>query len=544
VTRGAFHVTRAGGGFLQRKVGRLSSWDARWAIRRSRGLVAVILFVAFGAWLRLAHLDAKVYWHDEAHTSLRIFGYPFKDLMRDTFTGEILTVDALQRYQRPRADKGLGDTLALLAQRPEHGPVYYLLAHFWARWCERPQVGARAVSAVVSLLLMPLMYLLAWELFQDRRAAGLVAALVSVSPLHLLYAQEAREYALWAVVTAGSSLALLRAARTGTKRAWRRYTLTLVVGLYSHLLILAVVLGHGLYLVTSEPGRRRSLKPYALALAIAGIVFAPWASLLWIHSHAIHDVTGWMSRDLGLAGLARAWLQQLGRLFFDFPSGGYWWLPSVAVLAAAGYTVRGSARSDAGRFVMTLVAVCAAVVILPDVVAGGRRSAEARYLMPVWLGLQLMVADAASRALRTPERTLRALACGAVVVVVLGGVMSCLAISWSETWWTKGVSYFNPELARIINRGDRPLVVSSNGETNPGDVLSLSYLLEPKVRLILADYGHVPEIPAGFSDVFLFNPGWEIQAGLRARYRLEAVHSSGRLSRLVAQPAAEHGAPP
>jgi uncharacterized membrane protein len=509
---------------------RVSSLHLDWAV------LALVLVVALGGWLRIDHLDSKVYWHDEAHTSLRIFGYPLQDFVRDAFRGQVLSVDQIQRYQRPSPDKGLSDTLTLLAQRPEHGPLYYLLAHFCAGAFDQPQVGARAVSAVLSLLLMPLMYLLGLELFHDRWAAGVAAALAAVSPMHLLYAQEAREYALWTVTIVGSSVAFMRALRVRTTRAWWVYACTLVVGLYSDLLFAVTALAHGLYLFTSPDDRRRSARPFAAALGFSCLAFSPWLYLLATQAQEVHEVTGWMRRDLGLDRLISAWLQHFGHLFLDFPAGDYWWVPSLLLSGAAAYVFGRTHESGARRFLLALIGLSAAAVILPDLLAGGRRSAEARYLMPVWVGLELMVAYAVTRFLKAPSRTMRLVGQAALGGLVVGGLLSSLAISRADTWWSKGVSYFNPEFARIINSGKRPLVVSTNADINPGEVLSLSYLLDPKVRLLLTDYGQVPDIPTGFTDVFLLNPSREMQEELGARYRLEALHSSGRLWRVLPEP--------
>jgi uncharacterized membrane protein len=514
-------------------------------VRLNWRVLVLLLLMAFGVWLRISHLDRKVYWHDETHTSLRIFGYPLEQFIRETFTGELVTVDDLQKYQHPQSDKGLRDTLALLAQRPEHGPLYYLLAHFYAGEFQRPQVGARAVSAILSLLLIPLIYFLARELFDDRWSAGLAAALVAVSPLDLLYAQEAREYSLWAVTTAASSLALLRASRLGTFWAWRAYALTLILGLYSHLLFLPVVLVHGLYLLTRTDERRRvRLLAYARATLVATVVFAPWGYLLITQAAEVQQVTAWMGRHLALPDLGEAWVRHLGRLFFDFPAGDYWWVPASLLVVVSAYVVYRRASRDSRQFLALLTVVCAAVVIVPDLVAGGRRSAEARYLMPVWVGVQLSVGYALATASRAPRPGMRLVGHGLAAAVLLSGALSSLVISRSDTWWTKGVSYFNPEVARIINKSERPLVVSSNGEINPGEVLSLSYLLKPKVRLLLADYGQIPEIPAGFSDVFLFHPGGELREGLSGRYRLDPVHTGGHLWRLSTEPPGEGSAVP
>jgi uncharacterized membrane protein len=508
-------------------------------------ILALGLVVGLGGWLRLAHLDSKVYWHDETQTSLRVFGYRLGDFVHDTFTGELLTVDQIRTYQRAQPDQGLPRALEMIAQRPEHGPLYYVLAYFSGRAFDLPQVGVRAASALMSLLLMPLMYLLAWELFRDRAAAAIAAALAALSPIHLLYAQEAREYALWAVTTVGASAALLRAMRVRTRGAWRVYALSAVVGLYSHLLFLAVAAAHGLYIVVSAEDRQRFLRPYARALAVSVLLFSPWLYLLATHAKKVHEVTAWMRQDLGLGGLLEAWAQHLGHLFFDLPWGKDWWVLSVLVLAAAGLALSYGPQKRARRFLFALIGVGAATVMLPDLLGGGRRSAEARYLMPVWVGLELVAAYGLGQAVASSSRAVRALGAGTVTGLLLAGLVSLLAISGSDTSWSKGVSAFNPEFARIINQAERPLVVSTNGDINPGEILSLSYLLDPKVRLILTDYGRFPDIPPGYTDVFLVNPSRELQEALAANYRLEVLHNSGRLWKLYypAAPGTDSGPP-
>ena len=70
---------------------------------------------------------------------------------------------------------------------------------------------------------------------------------------------------------------------------------------------------------------------------------------------------------------------------------------------------------------------------------------------------------------------------------------------------------------RPIDRTWQPLVVSDISEVSLGNILSMSHLLAPKVRLqlVLLDKGSapgraklfdkptIPKIPSGFSDVFV-----------------------------------------
>ncbi|MEG4206432.1 hypothetical protein QUA20_21205 [Microcoleus sp. Pol7_A1] len=71
------------------------------------------------------------------------------------------------------------------------------------------------------------------------------------------------------------------------------------------------------------------------------------------------------------------------------------------------------------------------------------------------------------------------------VLLLKGGVLSNAVSSQAETWWTKEWGRENPAIARRIDRTPKPLVVSDISEVSVGNILSMSHLLAPKVRLQL-----------------------------------------------------------
>ena len=102
------------------------------------------------------------------------------------------------------------------------------------------------------------------------------------------------------------------------------------------------------------------------------------------------------------------------------------------------------------------------------------------------------------------------------LVLLTGGVLSNAVSSQAETWWAKEWGRENPAIARRIDRAPQPLVVSDISEVSLRNILSMSHLLEPKVRLQLVlldpearirvqlfDRPTLPKIPSGFSDVFV-----------------------------------------
>ncbi|MGB7445161.1 MAG: glycosyltransferase family 39 protein [Coleofasciculaceae cyanobacterium] len=109
------------------------------------------------------------------------------------------------------------------------------------------------------------------------------------------------------------------------------------------------------------------------------------------------------------------------------------------------------------------------------------------------------------------------------IVLFTGGVVSCFNSSQAETWWNKIVSYHNPKIAEVINQTPQPLVISNTTATNAGDIISLSYLLDEKVKFQLVVNPNIPKIPNGFSHIFLFHPSQQTRQGIEQKYNAKVA---------------------
>jgi uncharacterized membrane protein len=118
-----------------------------------------------------------------------------------------------------------------------------------------------------------------------------------------------------------------------------------------------------------------------------------------------------------------------------------------------------------------------------------------------------------------------------MVVVISSGVVSCAVSSQAETWWNKS-SHANPQIARIVNKSNHPLLISSNYSLNIGDIMSLIHLLDRKVQMQLVTEPTIPNIPESFSDLFLYNPSKRFRSELEKKYKLANVFQYSRLWRL------------
>lgn len=282
-----------------------------------RFLIVVLLVV--GVFFRFVNLDKKVYSYDEASTSLRISGYTWTEMVHQVFNSQVISVEDLQKYQKPNSEKGVIDTVKGLAvEEPQLTPLYFVMSRWWAQVFGYSPAHTRSFSACLSLIVFPCVYWLCLELFESSLVGWVAIALMAVSPYHVLYAQEARPYMLWAVTILLSSVALLRSRRLKTQINWGFYAATLSLGLYSHLLFWLVAIGHGVYVITLEGFRlSKTLIAYLLASITGLITFVPWMIVIINNSGKFDDTVGLPKISTNPFSSLKPWLLNISHLFID-----------------------------------------------------------------------------------------------------------------------------------------------------------------------------------------------------------------------------------
>lgn len=515
-----------------------------------RVLVALVLII--GIFFRFYQLDQKIYWVDEVNTSLRVSGYRKSNFYQKLPTGEPLAIAQVQEFQSLSPERGWGDTLNALAENAEHAPIYYLLTRLWMEIFGNSITVTRSVAAILSLLAFPAIYFLSLELFSAPMVGWIVMSLVAVSPLHLLYAQEARQYSLWTVVTLVSGLALLRSLRLNTRGSWAIYAGTVVLGFYSHLISGLVFFGHGLYVGFREKWKLTpAFKAYLLASGIGFATLIPWIVIYFKNNSRLG---GWLGRELSLDALAKRWLFNLNSLFFDlhtvypqrffdvelsedfspFVWSNFWAYAVIPMSLFVGYalwvTLRQTPKS-VGWFLLTSIAANGLFLMFYDVISGGQRSGIARYLFPSYLALQLAVAYLfASRLRLNTGRNLQRRIWQFAYVVLLGlGIVSCAVSASAETWWHKYSCYYDVEVAQLVNQGQNPLVIASPNRLSR--LITLSYKLNPDVRFLLLTDSDRLEITEPSSSLFLFRPTEDLYNLIESdpRYTLNPLHPFGHI---------------
>jgi uncharacterized membrane protein len=501
----------------------------QWYISPTQLRFLIIILLILGIFFRLGNLERKIYWHDEVYTSLRISGYTISEMNEQLRQGHLLSIKDLHKYQYPNIEKNPIDTIkGLVLEESQLTPLYFVMVRLWVDWFGDSVAVTRSFSALVSLFTFPCIYWLCQELFKSSLIGWIAIALVAVSPVHYLYAQEARPYSLWIIAVLASSVALLRAMRLNTKVNWCIYAATLSLGLYTQLFFSLVAIAQGIYVFAIERFRlSKTLIFYLLSLFVGCLIFVPW--FLITITHPTHEGVSWTNTKQTLFTIATRWAGIVSRAFLDLgisPSDSgklkFALLPLILlVLFLIIYSIYFLCSRTSKRvwlFVLTLIGSVGLPLMLVDFILG-KRYGTTRYILPSILGMELAVAyligtKMTSVSSKNWHKKFWSLI---GILVISSGVISCTLSSQTKMWWNKVPELYQeyPKIAEMINQTNKPLLISDSGIIS---IQILSHILDPKVRFKIVSQPQIPTITESFTDVFLFNPSDSLKAGIEQVY--------------------------
>ncbi|HEX4670574.1 MAG TPA: glycosyltransferase family 39 protein [Solirubrobacterales bacterium] len=210
---------------------------------RSRTFWIVAGLTVLAAVLRFATLGVQAYHHDEIVTASRILRGGFGHAM---------------------------DAVGFSESAP---PLYYALAWIWTQLTGTGEFGLRSLSALAGVATVPVAYLIGLEL-RGRRTGLMAAALVAVNPMLLWYSQEARAYALLALLCAVSLLYCVRALRRGRRRDFVLWGIASGLALATHYFA-GFAIAAEVILLLHRRGRESLAGLWIIGLA--GLLLAPLA---------------------------------------------------------------------------------------------------------------------------------------------------------------------------------------------------------------------------------------------------------------------------
>ncbi|MBD2296190.1 glycosyltransferase family 39 protein [Anabaena sphaerica FACHB-251] len=509
----------------------------------------LISLLVLGILFRFINIDNKSYWDDEAFTSLRVAGYTEYEVVQKVSSVDNISAKELQNYQTLSSSKSLFDTIQSLAlEDPQHPPAYYVINWLWVRLFGSSIVAFRTVAALASLLALPSMYWLCQELFASSLPSRIAVTFIAISPFHILYAQEARQYSLWTAMILFSSASLLYASRKMRIFDWVIYAASLALNFYTFPFSVLVALAHGSYVIALDKFRfTKRIIAYLLASFVAVIAFIPWLLVIINNLKHINNIVGGKG-GMPTLSLVKTWAFNLSRIFVDtnheravinfgFENIFTYLLQITLVfllVMLSGYSIYFVCRRTHAKtwiFLLTLILLTSVPIMGKDLLSGDNRSIILRYLTPAYLGIHISVSYLLAAGITT-RKAQNKFWYFTICLLFSGALFSSVLTSQATSWWTKSHSDITYKAAKIINQSQQPLIVSDG---SMGTNLALSHQLNPQVQLRLKPYCHTcrslpPElitknllpIPNNF-DVFLFVPSPELmnQLSQDSQYKIE-----------------------
>lgn len=220
--------------------------------------------------------------------------------------------------------RGFGAVLTTVNTGGENSPpLFFVLAWLSAKLGD-PTVWIRLFSVVLGAAVVPLVYVLGRETV-GRAAALIGAAMVALSPFTVYYGSEARPYTTLTFLLVLSTIALVKATRTGARRWWCLYTLAAAAAAYTHYTGIFVLGAQGLW---SLWVCRDRLRTPLIANAAVVVLYLPWLPNL--RGKDLQVIGGLYPLHPGVV------VRDAIRAVIGYPSAGLGAIPTKAGIAAIG----------------------------------------------------------------------------------------------------------------------------------------------------------------------------------------------------------------
>jgi mannosyltransferase len=236
-------------------------------------------------------------------------------------------------------------------------PLYYVMLHYWMHLFGEGDFAVRSMSAVISVLTLPLFWV-AGRRIGGRPVAWATFFLAVTSPFLIQYAATTRMYSLMVFFSLLGFLAIGWALEAPT---WRRLVplgLVTAAVLYTHYWGLYLVVVTGLWLLYQMWRHHKSLpvrytvqavRRCFLAMLLGSLLFVPWAPIFVFQS--MHTGTPWAGAagpaDLlkvfsDFAGINGPWADLLAFFYFALILVGVFVRPVRSTLLGARHNGNGS----------------------------------------------------------------------------------------------------------------------------------------------------------------------------------------------------------
>jgi mannosyltransferase len=355
------------------------------------------------------------------------------------------------------ANQSLKDLIAGVSA-DNHPPLHFLALHFWLKLAGQSEFSVRFLSLISGVLSVPLLFKLGRELF-NQRVGSLAAFLLSISPFHIWFSQEARMYTLATLLGLISVYTFVLLLRRGTSSArrylWPSYVVTSALGLYTHFYFAFIILFENIafltqWLLRRTPGSTNSeftnLRTWLLAQLCIVLLFLPWAR--FVATRYAADTTYWEGA-LGLLTAAKDTLtafsvgDTLGGKAADFVILGFVALAAVGVLVSLWeWNSESNIQHPTGVVLLYLLVPIGALLAI----SYHRPKFAPRYLLPALPAFYLLMAVGLAKLVSSCKSQVKG--SRLVSIVALIGLLCSLGFVSVASAGSLANYYFDEEYAR------------------------------------------------------------------------------------------------
>jgi mannosyltransferase len=227
--------------------------------------ISVLLcFVLLGFLLRTYDLGRRDLWFDEA---LSVSGSQKPSRLLSPADSE----------QLPYGNPALHVESSSFKKLDPQPPFYYVLLNIWIRLFGDSEFSVRFLSVIWGVLSIPLIYLAGKNLIN--KSTGLVAAaLLSIAPLHIWYAQEARGYTLSVFLVLLVFYFFQKSYQDRKNKSWLSFLATMILALYTNYFSVLMPLAGWFFVLFRRD--KVFLRQWLAVNVILAAAFLPWLPAL------------------------------------------------------------------------------------------------------------------------------------------------------------------------------------------------------------------------------------------------------------------------
>jgi len=190
----------------------------------------------------------------------------------------------LRLYQLGAHDFWYDEMISIsYAKNPWHNwnaPLYWIVLHFWSGAFGFSEFSLRFPSLLFNFLAVIVVYFFGKELFNKR--IGLVAAiLMGLSPFHLWYAQEARDYSMVLFLSSVSAWMFYKSLKYPCLRWWLAFIVSSVLAIYTNYFYIFLLIAQVFIFLFFRKLKFNFDIKEVIAFLLIVLCFAPYLPRFW-----------------------------------------------------------------------------------------------------------------------------------------------------------------------------------------------------------------------------------------------------------------------